>query len=57
MSQTAKQTMEIPNVIYESMLKVFIKTALEKKYQDYNNPDKVHQKTKSGNSSLKFNIK
>jgi hypothetical protein len=56
MAKTAKQTMEIPNAIYESMLKVFIKTALEKKYQVYNNPDKVHQKPRTRNTPLKFNI-
>ncbi|OPX87446.1 MAG: hypothetical protein A4E54_01657 [Pelotomaculum sp. PtaB.Bin117] len=30
MSQVIKQTVEMPNDIYESMLKIFIKMALEK---------------------------
>ncbi len=55
MSLAAKQTMEIPNAIYESMLKVFIKMALKNKYQDQH-PDRVHQTPKSGNALLKFNV-
>ncbi len=55
MSQAAKQTMEMPNTIYESMLKVFIKKAMEKKYQGQN-PDRV-QTPKSGKALLKINVK
>lgn len=36
MSQLAKQTVEMPNDIYESILKIFIKMALEKKDRSLN---------------------
>lgn len=55
MSQLAKQTIEIPNDIYESMLKVFIKLALKKK-NGSQNVNKVAQSSKNGNAFRELNI-
>jgi len=55
MSQVAKQTVEIPNDIYESMLKIFIRMALEKKDKGQN-LDKVPRNKKHRSTLMKFNI-
>ncbi|OPX90930.1 MAG: hypothetical protein A4E52_00654 [Pelotomaculum sp. PtaB.Bin013] len=55
MSQ-ARQSVEMPNDIYESMLKIFIKMALEKKDRSQN-LNKVPQNTKNRNTLMKFNIR
>jgi len=49
------QTVEIPNDIYESMLKIFIKMALEKKDRSPS-LNKVPQNKKNRNNLMKFNI-
>lgn len=54
MSQVTKQIAEMPNDVYESMLKIFIKMALEKKDRSQNL--KVPKNKENRSILMKLNI-